>query len=200
MPASPEWGRLVGSQLWQITLLIPAVILLARLACRQRSHLAYGLLLVVLVKCVTPPVFFSPVGLFSWVEGRGQESRPAATESAPVPVAADQRTLEGSALARSDVAPADDAAPIDGTTFLTFDGAVSIPGATLRPGTYIFERVDGNSNLDLVRVLSRDRSHVYLTQFTRNVPRPARSRSASSGTLLHRKNESDDASSTSSIG
>ena len=69
--------------------------------------------------------------------------------------------------------PAINAAPIDGTTFLTFDGAVSIPGATLRPGTYIFERVDGNSNLDLVRVLSRDRSHVYLTQFTRNVPRPA---------------------------
>ena len=71
------------------------------------------------------------------------------------------------------VGPAVKAAPIDGTTVLTFGSAVSIPGATLRPGTYIFERVDGSSDLDVVRVLSRDRSHVYLTQFTRNVPRPA---------------------------
>ena len=76
------------------------------------------------------------------------------------------------ALLAVTIGPAVKAAPIDGTTFLTFGSAVSIPGVTLKPGTYIFERVDGSSDLDVVRVLSRDRSHVYLTQFTRNVPRP----------------------------
>jgi hypothetical protein len=77
------------------------------------------------------------------------------------------------AVLAATIGPAVKAAPIDGTTFLTFGSAVSIPGATLKPGTYIFERVDGSSDLDVVRVLSHDRSHVYLTQFTRNIPRPA---------------------------
>ena len=63
------------------------------------------------------------------------------------------------------------AASGDRTTYLTFSHSVAVPGATLAPGTYIFERVTSDSSL--VRVLSRDRSHVYLTQFTRNVTRPA---------------------------
>jgi hypothetical protein len=62
------------------------------------------------------------------------------------------------------------AAPADRTTYVTFQQAVAIPGATLRPGTYIFERVTTDNSL--VRVLSRDRSQVYLTQFTRTVDRP----------------------------
>jgi hypothetical protein len=51
-------------------------------------------------------------------------------------------------------------------TRLTFDHAVAIPGATLAPGTYIFERFDTASRSDLVRVLSRDCTRVYVTQFT----------------------------------
>ena|SRR5690554_5296142 len=65
------------------------------------------------------------------------------------------------------------AAPINDTTYFTFDRSVALPGATLGAGTYIFERVDTASRTDLVRVLSADRSHVYLTQFTRLVDRPA---------------------------
>jgi hypothetical protein len=63
------------------------------------------------------------------------------------------------------------AAPINRTSFLTFDSAVAIPGATLTPGTYIIERVDTDASL--VRVLSRDRSRVFLTQYTRTIDRPA---------------------------
>ena len=58
-------------------------------------------------------------------------------------------------------------------TYLTFSRSVAIPGATLAPGTYVFEEVDTAHDANVVRVLSRDRSHVYLTQFAREVERPA---------------------------
>ena len=59
------------------------------------------------------------------------------------------------------------------TMYVTFNQAVSLPGMTLRSGTYIFETPDAYSDHDLVRVLSRDRSKVYLTTFTHAVDRPA---------------------------
>jgi len=58
------------------------------------------------------------------------------------------------------------------TTYFTFNRSVQIPGATLPAGTYIFELVDLNGPLDVVRVLNKDRSHAYLTAFTRLVERP----------------------------
>jgi hypothetical protein len=58
------------------------------------------------------------------------------------------------------------------TTYLTFSGPVSIPGVTLPAGTYIFERVDLPDRIDMVRVSARNRSHVYMTAFTRIVQRP----------------------------
>jgi hypothetical protein len=59
------------------------------------------------------------------------------------------------------------------TMYVTFNRPVSLPGVTLSSGTYIFEAPDANSDHDLVRVLSRDRSKVFLTTFTRAVDRPA---------------------------
>jgi hypothetical protein len=59
------------------------------------------------------------------------------------------------------------------TTDLTFRGAVALPGAEQRAGTYIFELADPNVSHDIVRVLSRDRRRVYLTAFTQSVARPA---------------------------
>ena len=58
------------------------------------------------------------------------------------------------------------------TMYLTFSGPVGLPGVTLPAGTYIFERVDMPDRIDLVRVSARNRSHVYLTAFTRTIDRP----------------------------
>jgi hypothetical protein len=58
-------------------------------------------------------------------------------------------------------------------TNFTFSGAVRIPGAVLPAGTYSFELASEN-NLDLVRVLSKDRKTVYLTAFTVLVERQAK--------------------------
>ncbi|MEO5740345.1 MAG: hypothetical protein ABIS29_07105 [Vicinamibacterales bacterium] len=57
------------------------------------------------------------------------------------------------------------------TTHFTFSGAVQLPGVTLPAGTYTFEVVNTNSGSDIVRVVARDRSKVYLMQFTRAVER-----------------------------
>jgi beta-lactamase regulating signal transducer with metallopeptidase domain len=117
MHPPPEWLRLIGSQLWQVTLLIPVLIVVIRATCRKRSHLAYGLLLVALVKCITPPVFTSPVGVFGWMEGRQRtlRQRPAALpqrESAPVIAAAGQQGQPptGTKVEPSPTRPATDAA------------------------------------------------------------------------------------------
>jgi hypothetical protein len=63
------------------------------------------------------------------------------------------------------------------TTYLTFSGAVAIPGTELPAGTYIFE-LPSQTSAGLVRVSSRDRSKVYLTGYTLEVNRPAGAESA----------------------
>jgi beta-lactamase regulating signal transducer with metallopeptidase domain len=67
-----------------VTLLVVGVWLVLRMVGRDRPHLACALWLVVLLKCVTPPLVSSPSGIFCWlqraetaVEGR---SAPAPTD------------------------------------------------------------------------------------------------------------------------
>jgi hypothetical protein len=60
------------------------------------------------------------------------------------------------------------------TTYFTFSGPVQMPGVTLPAGTYIFEVVNPIGSSDVVSVKSRDRSKVYLMQFTRSVERPSK--------------------------
>lgn len=54
------------TQIWQTTLAALGVGLVVRLCCRRRPHLAYLLWIVVILKCVTPPIWSSPTGIFSW--------------------------------------------------------------------------------------------------------------------------------------
>jgi len=76
-PANSGIARIVWTQAWQVTAVILLVIVLTRLFARNRPHLAHGLW--VLVKCITPPVWSSPSGLFCWL----QTGSAAATEDAP---------------------------------------------------------------------------------------------------------------------
>jgi hypothetical protein len=57
------------------------------------------------------------------------------------------------------------------TNYLTFSGAVALPGVTLPRGTYMFEAVDLHPGV--VRVLSRDGSRTFFMGLTRGVTRPA---------------------------
>ncbi|HEV3215354.1 MAG TPA: hypothetical protein VGZ27_06505 [Vicinamibacterales bacterium] len=59
------------------------------------------------------------------------------------------------------------------TTYVTINSPFALPGVALGPGSYVFELADPQMSHSLVRVMSRDRSHVYLTAFTILVQRPA---------------------------
>lgn len=59
------------------------------------------------------------------------------------------------------------------TTYLTFSGAVALPGVQLNAGTYIFEVANPETSGNVVRVSSRDRSKIYLLAFTDFIDRPA---------------------------
>ena len=65
---SSEFVEVAFAQAWQIAVLAILVAFLVRQLCPQRPHLAYALWMVVILKCLTPPLWSSPVGLFSWVQ------------------------------------------------------------------------------------------------------------------------------------
>ena len=69
LPANDLTG-LVWSQIWQVTALAAFVGVVTRLFCRRRPHLAYVLWMLVLLKCLTPPLWSSPTGCFSWAQLR----------------------------------------------------------------------------------------------------------------------------------
>ncbi len=50
-------------QLWQVTLLIPVAVLFVRYVLPRKPHLGYGILLLVLVKTIFPPIWDSPTGV-----------------------------------------------------------------------------------------------------------------------------------------
>ncbi|MEM1224961.1 MAG: M56 family metallopeptidase [Planctomycetota bacterium] len=54
------------TQTWQVMLIGVVVWVVARWWTRDRPHLSHALWLLVLVKCVTPPLWSSPTSPFSW--------------------------------------------------------------------------------------------------------------------------------------
>ena len=57
------------------------------------------------------------------------------------------------------------------TNYLTFNGAVALPGVTLAPGTYVF-RMPSEINANVVQVQNKDGSKVFFTGLTQPVDRP----------------------------
>ena len=74
MRPDDQWLRLFAVQACQIAVLVPVLVVVVRTFCRKSSHLAYVLLALALVKCITPPVWESRLGLL----GRINFAPPAA--------------------------------------------------------------------------------------------------------------------------
>jgi len=60
------WVDAAVAQIIQVTLLAAVVGIVVRLAARQSPHVAYLLWMLVVVKCLTPPIAASSTSLFSW--------------------------------------------------------------------------------------------------------------------------------------
>ena len=63
-----DFTPIAVAQIWQVTALIVLVGLLNRWLSKKRPHMAHLLWLVVLVKCLTPPLWSSPGGIFCWLQ------------------------------------------------------------------------------------------------------------------------------------
>lgn len=92
---------LAWSQLVQVTAVALVAGALVRLLCRHRPHLAYVLWLLVLIKCLTPPIWSSPTGVFSWARAGSPAARPT-----DPPAELQSSPLAAVVLARSEARPA----------------------------------------------------------------------------------------------
>ena len=72
----PGLMYLAAAQAWQLTALILAVSLATRWGTRRRPHLAYVLWLLVLLKCLTPPLWNAPSSLFCSAQQRSPRRPP----------------------------------------------------------------------------------------------------------------------------
>ena len=79
--------------------------------------------------------------------------------------------LVGLVLLGSVLLPNSKASVFDKKTILTFNHAVQIPGMVLNPGTYVMKLPVPMSNLNVVRFLDADETHVYATVFAIPVER-----------------------------
>ncbi|WP_254510174.1 M56 family metallopeptidase [Anatilimnocola floriformis] len=76
-----QFVRIAWMQCWQVTLLVVLVGGLVWCFGRSRPNLASVLWLLVIVKCVTPPVWSSPSGIFCWLQ---PFTKVAVVEDSPV--------------------------------------------------------------------------------------------------------------------
>ena len=105
-------AHLAWIQLWQVAVVALLVGAVARLCCRNRPRLAYALWMLVVVKSIVPPVWSSPVGLFSWALVGTAAARPdAATQtngewgSSPVIAPVRGNTVPVTRIAEGEAAP-----------------------------------------------------------------------------------------------
>ncbi len=92
MPSS--WLVLAWTQVWQVTLLAAFVLLLTWWLGRRRPRLSHLLCLVVVAKCLVPPVLSSPLSPYSWMvrslASDSIDARPASPDSSRSPGAPDE--------------------------------------------------------------------------------------------------------------
>ena len=65
---STQWLQMIVEQTWQVAVLASLVWLILRVVGRDRAHLAHLLWALVLVKCLTPPLWSAPFGFFGHVK------------------------------------------------------------------------------------------------------------------------------------
>ncbi len=93
-----ECAGLLITQIWQVSLLAMVVAITTRLLARNRPHLAHALWVLVLLKCITPPIWSSPASAFSWIGGG---SKTPTIEPAWAPAPGGRRSLPATWVVRT---------------------------------------------------------------------------------------------------
>ena len=57
-------SSLLWTQVWQVTAVAILVLIAVKLFAKDKPHLAHVLWAIVLIKCITPPIFSSPTSPF----------------------------------------------------------------------------------------------------------------------------------------
>ena len=73
------------TQIWQVALLAVVVWIVTKICCKRRPHLGHALWLLVLIKCIVPPIFGSPTGVYSWILS---DNKPTLVDARPVEIGA----------------------------------------------------------------------------------------------------------------
>jgi outer membrane protein assembly factor BamB/beta-lactamase regulating signal transducer with metallopeptidase domain len=76
-------AELAWDQLWQVSAVALVVAVLVHLFGGRRPHLAYLLWLLVIAKCLTPPLWSSPTGVFSWARLETRQATATLEEATP---------------------------------------------------------------------------------------------------------------------
>ena len=88
---SDQLFHLLVNQVWQIVALTVIVWGIVQLVGSKRPHLAHGLWLIVVLKCVTPPIWGHSLGVFSQIQTMLSASEAAASISAVTPMDVESR-------------------------------------------------------------------------------------------------------------
>jgi beta-lactamase regulating signal transducer with metallopeptidase domain len=81
-----DLAPLAWTQFWQVTLVAMIAGGVARFVCRNSPRLAYALWMLIVVKALTPPLWSSPTGVFSWALAVQEMPLPAHAEGFPAPI------------------------------------------------------------------------------------------------------------------
>src|SRR5262249_38683580 len=96
MATHDELFRVAAVQTWQLAAVVLVIGTIVRFIARNRPYLAHLLWMLVIAKCLTPPVWSSPSGLFCWLQSGYTAPTPIA---APVEASSDRPDISDLAIA-----------------------------------------------------------------------------------------------------
>ncbi len=82
-----DLSSLLWTQIWQVTAVAAVVFLCVKAFAKDRPHLAHALWVLVLLKCITPPVFSSQLSPFSWMTAEAVIESPGGAAASPAELA-----------------------------------------------------------------------------------------------------------------
>lgn len=151
--------RLLMTQTWQITALALVVAVVVKLGAKNRPHLAHALWVLVLIKCVTPPLWGHSLGVFSQLQAQLMPD-----ESAFLPDATNLPPSVSVAIAETlDQAPQIDVPDTEHGQLETYESDELLSLASAKPPEDATLMSNGGSGLELdetVQTLDKQEANI----------------------------------------